>query len=65
MIGIYYLKKKIEAPFIPPVNKDNFDKRYCEGEDNVGEETVERYDLYLQSDLYDEVIYLADGTSDR
>ena len=48
-------KKKIEAPFIPPVNKDNFDKRYCEGEDNVGEETVERYDLYLQSDLYEGV----------
>ena len=49
------IKKKIEAPFIPPVNKDNFDKRYCEGEDNVGEETVERYDLYLQSDLYEGV----------
>ena len=48
-------KKKIEAPFIPPINKDNFDKRYCEGEDNVGEETVERYDLYLQSDLYEGV----------
>ena len=45
-------EKKIEAPFIPPPNRENFDKRYCEGEDNVGEETIERYDLYLQSDLY-------------
>ena len=49
------LKKKIEAPFVPPENKENFDKKYCEGEDNVGEETVERYELYLQSDLYEGV----------
>ena len=47
--------KKIKAPFIPSANKENFDKRYCEGEDNVGEETVERYELYLQSDLYEGV----------
>ena len=45
-------KKKIEAPFIPPLNEQNYDKRYCEGVDNVGEETIERYELYLQSDLY-------------
>ncbi len=45
-------RKKIEAPFIPPTSKGNFDKRYCEGQDNVGEETIERYELYLQSDLY-------------
>ena len=49
------LKKKIGAPFVPPENKENFDKKYCEGEDNVGEETVERYELYLQSDLYEGV----------
>ena len=45
-------KKKIDAPYIPSAKKENFDKRYCEGEDNVGEETMERYELYLQSDLY-------------
>ena len=45
-------RKKIEAPFVPPTSKENFDKRYCEGQDNVGEETIERYELYLQSDLY-------------
>ena len=45
-------QKKIEAPFIPPLNEQNYDKRYCEGQDNVGETTIERYDLYLQSDLY-------------
>ena len=41
------LQKKIEAPFIPSIDKENFDKKYCEGEDNVGETTIERYDLYL------------------
>ena len=45
-------KKKLEAPFIPPLNEQNYDKRYCEGVDNVGETTIERYELYLQSDLY-------------
>ena len=45
-------KKLMEAPFVPPTTKENFDKRYCEGQDNVGEETIERYELYLQSDLY-------------
>ena len=47
--------KKLEAPFIPPTNKDNFDKKYCEGEDIVGETTVERYELYFNSDLYEGV----------
>ena len=45
-------QKKIEAPFIPSSNEQNYDKRYCEGVDNVGETTIERYELYLQSDLY-------------
>ena len=45
-------QKKIDAPFIPPLNEQNYDKRYCEGADNVGETTIERYELYLQSDLY-------------
>ena len=49
------MKKKIEAPFIPSAKKENFDKRYCEGNDRVGEETIERYELYLQSDLYEDV----------
>ena len=47
--------KKIDAPFVPNMNKENFDKKYCEGEDEVGETTVERYELYFQSDLYEGV----------
>ena len=48
-------QKKIEAPYVPPSYKENFDKKYCEGEDNVGEETIERYELYFQSELYADV----------
>ena len=49
------MQKKVEAPYIPPSHKENFDKKYCEGEDNVGETTIERYDLYYQSELYGDV----------
>ena len=48
-------QKKLEAPYVPPSYKENFDKKYCEGEDNVGEETIERYELYFQSELYADV----------
>ena len=47
--------KKIEAPFIPPIEKENFDKKYCEGEDKIGETTKERYELYFSSELYEGV----------
>jgi len=49
------IRKKIEAPYVPPSYKENFDKKYCEGEDKVGEETIERYELYFQSELYADV----------
>ena len=49
------IQKKIEAPYVPPSYKENFDKKYCEGEDKVGEETIERYELYFQSELYPDV----------
>ena len=47
--------KKIKPPFRPAKSSDNFDRNYCEGEDDIGEETVERYQIYAQSDLYPEV----------
>ena len=49
------INKKINPPFIPKKSSDNFDRNYCEGEDDIGEETVERYQIYAQSDLYPEV----------
>ena len=48
-------EKKITAPFIPNINKENYDKKYCEGDDEVGETTIGRYELYFQSDLYEGV----------
>ena len=46
--------KKIEPSFIPNKN-DNYDKNYCEEEDDIGEETIERYQIYAQSELYPDV----------
>ena len=46
--------KKIKPPFIPN-KKENYDKNYCEEEDEIGEETIERYQLYAQNDLYPDV----------
>mgnify|MGYP000104859079 CR=1 FL=1 len=40
--------RKILAPFVPKVG-DNFDKRYCEAPDRLGEETQERYQNYLRN----------------
>jgi len=41
-------KKELKAPFLPYPNKENFDKEYCEGE-----ETIERYDEYIQSEFFE------------
>ena len=46
--------KKVNPPFIPP-NKENYDKHYCEGEEEIGEDTIERYQMYAQSELFPEV----------
>ena len=35
-------EKKLDAPFMPK-SLDNFDKRYCEGPDKIGNDTLERY----------------------
>jgi len=46
-------KKELKAPFLPYLNKENFDKEYCEGEEKIGEETIERYDEYIQSEFFE------------
>ena len=46
--------KKVDPPYVPK-NIENFDKKYCEGEDEIGEETIERYQIYAQSDLFPDV----------
>ena len=49
-------KKEIVAPFIPNPNRENFDKDYCERVEDIGETTIERYQDYVQSDLFLEVL---------
>ena len=46
-------KKELKAPFLPYPNKENFDKEYCEGEEKIGEETIERYNEYIQSEFFE------------
>ena len=38
--------KSLPSPFVPE-NKDNFDKRYCENIEHIGEETKSRYEEIL------------------
>ena len=48
-------KKEITAPFIPNPNRENFDKAYCEKVEDIGETTIERYQEYVESELFLEV----------
>ena len=45
------LEKKIQAPFIP-LSGGNYDKKYCEHVHNIGEETKERYNQYMERDEF-------------
>ena len=58
-------KKELKAPFLPYTDKENFDKEYCEGEEKIGEKTLERYEEYTQSEcfegLFDNYTYLDFG----
>ena len=43
--------KNLPSPFVPE-NKDNFDKRYCENIEHIGEETKSRYEEILLDNNY-------------
>lgn len=45
------LEHKITSPFTPK-NEDNFDKKFCEGVEKLGEETLTRYKFYMQNEDY-------------
>ena len=45
-------EKKINSPFIPSKTSENFDKQYCEGSDDIGDTTFERYQEYLEADIF-------------
>ena len=46
-------KKNMESPFIPP-NKDNYDKKYCNSNDEASLKTIERYQEIMNSKFYDD-----------
>ena len=45
------LEKTIQAPFIP-LSGGNYDKKYCEHIHNIGDETKERYNQYMERDEF-------------
>ena len=45
------LNKNIISPYIPK-SGDNFDKRYCEGKENIDKETLERYQIYRNKESF-------------
>jgi hypothetical protein len=44
-------EKSLESPFIPKLG-DNFDKKFCESPDKIGETTKSRYEKYIQEDNF-------------
>ena len=42
-------EKKVVPKYVPKIG-DNFDKKYCEQPDKIGEETKERYEKYLREE---------------
>ena len=44
--------KKIKAPFIPKRNHDNYDKNYCEEEEEINFETLNRFEEYKLNKNY-------------
>jgi hypothetical protein len=44
-------EKNFEPPFVPKVG-DNFDKRYCESQDKIGNSTLERYQKYIREESF-------------
>ena len=43
--------KIIEAPFVPKVG-DNFDAKYCNAPEKIGQDTKEKYEVYLRDDSF-------------
>ena len=44
--------KKVKAPFIPKRNHDNYDKNYCEEEEEINFETLNRFEEYKLNKNY-------------
>ena len=46
------VKKELISPFIPKINHDNYDKKYCEEIEKIGFETNYRYEEYKANEHY-------------
>lgn len=44
-------EKKLNSPFLPK-SGDNFDAKYCNAQDKIGENTKEKYEGYLRNESY-------------
>ena len=44
----------MESPFIPKIG-DNFDSKYCNAPEKIGNETREKYESYLRDEKYKDV----------
>ena len=51
------VKKRLEAPFLPKINHDNYDKKYCEEIEKIGYETNYRYEEYKANEHYQDIFY--------
>ena len=50
-------RKKIFCPFEIDCNKENFDKKYCEGVDKIGVNTNNRYEDYKNNEKYNDLFH--------
>jgi hypothetical protein len=46
--------KKIDAPFLPKIG-DNFDAKYCNAPDKIGNDTKEKYESYLRDENFKDI----------
>ena len=51
------VEKKIDSPFLPRINHDNYDKKYCEEIEKIGYETNYRYEEYKANEHYQDIFY--------
>ena len=51
------VKKNLNAPFVPRINHDNYDKKYCEEIEKIGFETNNRYEEYKANENYEDIFY--------
>ena len=49
------IKKELVSPFLPRINHDNYDKKYCEEIEKIGFETNYRYEEYKANEHYRDI----------